>query len=174
MKWLGQDLLLSSPGSRAKEAASDQATAGPGVSVPARAPCSIRAAPREAPRVPGAGLRPAPGELFRAGWPRRDHSPPHPLLKRCPTPENFVGQTDYIANFPLGGNAFRGGVRGGGSKRTSEVLPPSPAPGQVSRRRNGDTARTVRRRCSTGSQLTRMLPSRARRAGHGAGPFPSS
>lgn len=37
-------------------------------------------------------------------------------------------------------------------------------------RRNGDTAR----RCSTGSLLAGKLPSRARRAGHGAGPFPSS
>ncbi|KAK2118569.1 hypothetical protein P7K49_005456 [Saguinus oedipus] len=60
------------------------------------------------------------------------------------------------------------------ASRTFTVLPPSPAPSQVSKPRNGDTTRTVRLLCSTGSWLTRKLQSRARRAGHGAGPFPSS
>ena len=78
-----------------------------------------------------------------------------------------------MANFPPCGAFLSEGAGAGALKRTSAVLPPSPAPEQVSKRRNGDMARTVRRSCSTGSPFTRELPSTTRRAGHGAGPFPS-
>lgn len=61
-----------------------------------------------------------------------------------------------------------------GAKRTSAVLRRSSVPGQVCKRRNGDTARTVRCRRLTRSPLASKLPSTARRAGHGVGPFPSS
>lgn len=50
-----------------------------------------------------------------------------------------------MANFPLVGAFLSERAGAGGVKRTSAVPPPSPAPEQVSKRRNGDTARTVRR-----------------------------
>lgn len=131
-------------------------------------PCSILTGLQEARSVPATGLRPEPKNFSTqpAGLLL-------PLLKRCPTSKNFVGETNCMANFPPCGAFLSERAGAGGVKRTSAVPPPSPAPEQVSKRRNGDTARTVRRSCSTCSPFTRELPSTTRRAGHGAGPFPS-
>lgn len=171
---VGAGLVAVLPESRIKEAAPDTASAGP------RVPGPGQSSPLHPGRPAGGkeGLRGRPAPCTRrTSLPSRPAAtgPLCPLPKRCPTSKNFVGETDCIVNFPLGGIAFPGGVGGDGAKRTSEVLPPSPSPGQVSRRRNGDTARTVRGGCcSTGSPFTGKLPSRARRAGQGAGPLPSS
>lgn len=168
MKEPGQDLLLSSPGPRVNEGAPDAARDGPGV------PGAVQSFPLH-PGLPPAGGAARPRR--RAAPCTGRTSPRRPaaagpillLLKRCQTPENFVGEPDCTVNIPLG---WGWGVAG--AKRTSAVRPPSPAPERVSKRRNGDNGPTVRRPCSAGSPLTRELPSRAGRAGHGAGPFPSS
>lgn len=164
----GQDLLLFSPGPRVNEGAPDAARDGPGV------PGAVQSFPLH-PGLPPAGGAARPRR--RAAPCTGRTSPRRPaaagpillLLKRCQTPENFVGEPDCTVNIPLG---WGWGVAG--AKRTSAVRPPSPAPERVSKRRNGDNGPTVRRPCSAGSPLTRELPSRAGRAGHGAGPFPSS
>lgn len=87
MKWLGQDLLLSSLGSRVNEAAPGATSASPGIPGPVRSPLLHPDRPAEDPRS-----RAAPCA-------RRTSIPSHPataglllpLLKRCLTSENFVG-----------------------------------------------------------------------------------
>lgn len=110
-------------------------------------------------------IRPAPaGQLL-------------PLLKRCPTAENFVGKTLPSELSREGSTAFGKGVAGS-AKHTSAVLPRSPLQGRSASQEMvtwpQPCAATVQPAFCSPALLTGKLLSRARRAGHGAGPFPIS
>lgn len=118
---------------------------------------------------PGCSLNPENFSSQPAGRSRTAYPPP----QKMPDIRELCRRDKLHCELsPPGAFLSEGGADG--AKPTSAVLPPSPAPGQVSKRRNGDTARTVPRCRSTGSPLTHKLPSTAKRARHGAGPFPSS
>lgn len=138
-----------------------------------RAPRSIPAGPREPRRVPGAGLRPVPGELlFPAGGLRQDRVPPP---QKMPDIRELCKRDRLRCELSAPGHCFPGRGRGVAQSvplRCCRLFPlqsRSAGAEMVTR-----TARAVRGCCSAGSPLAGKLPSRARRAGHGAGPLPSS
>ncbi|VTJ54538.1 Hypothetical predicted protein [Marmota monax] len=92
------------------------------------------------------------------------------LPQKMPDIPELCWLDELHRELPRGGIAFERDR--GGAKRTSVVLPQSSVPGQVSMRRNGD--RTEPCAASALCSPASCEQSRARRAGHRAGSFPSS
>jgi hypothetical protein len=162
MKWLGQDLLLSSLGVEGKEGSACHCQR---LSSSPRSHCkpyfSIPAGRWEARRVPGAGLRPTPGELLQSWRASPHHQPP----KMLDNPE-LCWRDKMQRELSPWDHCFR---KGTGVRKVYLG-----GAGQVSKRRNGDTTRTVRRLSSTGCLLTHKLQSRSWREAHRSGPVLSS